>query len=99
MLHGFTSEARLVREKKATPILFAWGSATPEALQDVIDAVPDRPAIVIHVSAFLSAVESGRQAFLAHLEADAGLIELANTRAPRIFKDMPADLAEWIPKE
>ena len=99
VVHGFTSEARLVREQKATRIFFVWGAAIVETLQNAIDLRPRLPAIALHVDTFLSAVTEGRSAFLAHLESDDAMRDLANARAAQLFSELPHDPTKWEPGE
>ena len=97
LVHAHSSESNLSRQKKATPILYAWGPAASEQeLQTLIHAhcgqqCVDHVPLAIHVDRVCAALRQGVARFIREVKNDRSRQDLVLARASVIFSNLPAD--------
>ena len=88
-IHGNNFESSLIRKGEAHPVFYAWGNASPNALQAATDQLPLSKSRVIHVETLFAAVKAGAAAFLLDARADAAKWELVLSRSEKLFDENP----------
>jgi hypothetical protein len=70
ILHTLTAESDLSREGKARQIVYAWGTAKAEDLQEASNRIGGYDHVAIHVSELHQAFQHGVAAFIEDLQQD-----------------------------
>lgn len=93
-LHSYTGESALVRKGKASQIMYAWGTAEPEALQYLIDKHPTlktkaRPVLVLHIDDIFSAFKAATEHFQKDLTKDLTHARIVYERVQKYHTGLP----------
>lgn len=99
LLHTYGPHSQLVRNRQAKRIIYAWGSADIDPLNEVIRERPDDiPTVAVHVQTLFWAFVEGMHAFVAALGEDPELGPAAYARAQEsFFVNVSADPADHNP--
>lgn len=69
-LHGNNFESSMTRKGKASPVIYAWGTATPGPLLAATKLIQKPEVRVVHIETLMAAVIAGSDAFLQSAKAD-----------------------------
>jgi hypothetical protein len=90
VVHSYSSQSRLTRNKEAKEIVYSWGNQSPEPLKDILNSI-DYPAHVLHVETLVDVFKAAVNDFLEEVGKDNSRIKLVLERAAKLFKDQPKD--------
>jgi len=90
VVHSYSSQSRLTRQREAREIVYSWGSQSPEPLQSVLDSI-EYPANVLHIETLVESFKAGVNEFLGEIAEDDARIQLVVIRAAKFFKDKPRE--------
>ena len=89
LLHTYTAESRRSRKGKARQIWYAWGDASAEELQSLIDRTDVPAAVAVHVDDLRAAFRRAVERFKESLLDDSEKANLVHDRARMFFGDLP----------
>ena len=90
VVHSYSSESRLSRNKEAKEIVYSWGNQSPEPLQKALQRI-GHTAHVIHVETLVNVFKKGVWEFLEEVGKDKNKVSLVVSRASKLFKDQPRE--------
>ena len=68
VVHSLSAESDLSRGGAVRPVIYAWGNASVDELQEASDAANEAPHVAIHVSELLEGFRMGLESYLHELE-------------------------------
>src|ERR1700730_11609505 len=97
MLHTYTPESRLSRERNAKEIYYAWGTGKAEDLEEAMNRSNWKtPAVAVHADELLRAVGRGFDKFFRDLPKDPRRSALVYDRAGKWFGGLSTELVEAL---
>jgi hypothetical protein len=90
VVHSGAARSRLSREGKAREILYAWGEAHVDDLQDALGCAK-LPAVAVHIGTLTEALRRGVSRFASALSNDASTAQLVRERVRLFFQDIPLE--------
>ncbi len=90
VVHSYSSQSTLTRNKEALEIVYSWGKQSPEPLQTILKSI-DYPAHVIHIETLVELFKSGVHEFLEDVGNSDTHVKLVVGRAATLFKDKPSE--------
>lgn len=91
VVHSYSSESRLSRERKAKAISYAWGTAKEETLRAVIAQSSIRDKLeVVHITKLLEALKTGVMEFIKAKEGNS----LVQSRVKKFYGLAPSSIYE-----
>lgn len=90
LLHTYVSESRRSRNGKGKQIWYAWGDASAEELQAIIDVADVPPAVAVHVDDLSAAFRLGIERFKQSTLDDSERANRVYDRAFSFFGNLPA---------
>jgi hypothetical protein len=90
LLHAYIAESRLSLEEKARQIWYAWGDASAEDLQAIIDVADVPTAVAVHVDDLSAAFRLGIERFKRAALDDPERTNRVYDRAFNFFGNLPA---------
>ncbi len=91
LIHSYTSESRLTRQKEAREVYYAWGTARAQDLQMTVDHL-GRNAVTVHIDNLFEALKRGAGRFLQSLSNDPSHANRVDARAAKFFAPISPEL-------
>jgi hypothetical protein len=87
LLHSMSYESNLTRDKVAKGIMYAWGNASANVLERVVEEM-QKDLIVLHINDMEKALRIGLENFLKDISSDEEKLKLITIRAGKMFTNI-----------